>query len=174
MGSESRTVVPPNRTNRPSPGSSIGFSHSPGAFGCLRQNRSCRPGLLRSEKNGLLAFPWGFSSSLPPSEIAVSYLSAVWCRRGVFAVPVRMMWLLVFAKICCGCLPSGDCNFSCARTMGQLRLFGCLVFDVAPVLSGCRAVCQGGELHPSLPTSDQKFEASVGDLFPHFQKIYYC
>ena len=31
------------------------------------------------------------------------------------AVPVRMMWLLVFAKVCCGCLPSGDCNFSCTQ-----------------------------------------------------------
>jgi len=30
-------------------------------------------------------------------------------------VPVRMMWLLVFAKICCGCLPSSDCDFSCTQ-----------------------------------------------------------
>ena len=43
------------------------------AFGCLRRNRSCRPGLLRSEKDGLLAYPWGLSSSLPPSGTAVLF-----------------------------------------------------------------------------------------------------
>jgi hypothetical protein len=26
-----------------------------------------------------------------------------------------MVWLLVFAKVCCGCLPSGECNFSCTQ-----------------------------------------------------------
>ena len=74
-------------------------------------------GLLRSEKNGLSRIPCerGRRSRLPPSGAAVSYLSAVWCMCGVFAVPVRVMWLSVFAKICCGCLPSGDCNFSCTQ-----------------------------------------------------------
>jgi hypothetical protein len=43
-------------------------------------------------------------------------------------------------------LSSGDCNFSCTRTRGQLKLFGCPVFDVAPVLSGRRAVCRCGDL----------------------------
>ena len=86
------------------------------AFGCLRRNRSCRPGTPAQRKERAFAYPMGvFSSSLPPSETAVSQLSAVWCMGGVFAVPVRMMWLLVFAKICCGCLPSGDCDFSCTQ-----------------------------------------------------------
>ena len=67
-------VVPPNQTNRPSPGPSIGSSQSPGALsdasaGIARVVR----GLLRSEKDGLLAYPWGLSSSLPPSGTAVLF-----------------------------------------------------------------------------------------------------
>ena len=26
-----------------------------------------------------------------------------------------LVWLLVFAKVCCGCLPSSDCDFSCTQ-----------------------------------------------------------
>ena len=74
MGSGSRTLVPPNRTNRLSPGSSIGSSWSPGALsdasaGIVQVVR----GLLRSEKDGLSrALGDGVSSSLPPSGAAVS------------------------------------------------------------------------------------------------------
>ena len=74
MGSESRTLVPPNRTNRSSPGSSSGPSHSPGAFsdaavGIAQVVR----GLLRSEKNGLSRSRGAFlGASLPPSGTAVS------------------------------------------------------------------------------------------------------
>ena len=60
VGSGSRTLVPPNRTNRPSPGSSIGSSHSPGAFGCLRRNRSCRPGAPAQRKERAFAYPRRF------------------------------------------------------------------------------------------------------------------
>ena len=53
-GSESRTLVLPNRTNRSSPGSFDRVIPQSGcAFGRLSQNRSCRPGLLRSEGGGL-------------------------------------------------------------------------------------------------------------------------
>ena len=105
-----------DRTNRSSPGPSIGLSQSPGALSdaSARIAQVVR-GLLRSEKGGLSRSCGVFSSSLPPSGTAVSYLSAVWCMSRVFAVPVRMMWLLVFAKVCCGCLPSGECNFSCTQ-----------------------------------------------------------
>ena len=106
MGSESRTLVPPNRTNRSSPGSSIGASHSSGALSDASAGIAhVARGLLRSEKNGLLAFPWG---------VFGRQHAAVWgCRlvaecdlvqgRGIRENPLRQ------------CLPSGDCDFSCTQ-----------------------------------------------------------
>ena len=172
--------------NRPSPGSSIGSSQSPGALSDASAGIAhVVRGLLRSEKNGLSRSRGGFlGASLPPSGTAVSYLGAVWCVGGVVAVPVRMMWLLVFAKVCCGCLPSGECNFSCTQNWVQLKLFGCPVFDGAPVLSGRRAVCQCRDLRPrratlginsgaSMPSSvllfvsERNLLSSISETFPN-------
>ena len=116
MGSESRTLVPPNRTNRSSPGSFDRVIPQSGRFRMPPPESLRSWGLLCSERDGLSRSLGAFlGASLPPSGADVSYLGAVWCMGGVFAVPVRMVWLLVFAKICCGCLPPGDCNFSCTQ-----------------------------------------------------------
>jgi len=148
VGSGSRTLVPPNRTNRPSPGSFDRVIPESGRF------RMPPPESLVSSGDSCTAGRVGFR--VPLREGAQLQPAAVRNFRIVFECGLVHEWGIcgsgpydvasMFAKICCVCLPSGDCNFSCARTRGQLKLFGCPVFDVAPVLSGRRAVCQGGEL----------------------------
>jgi len=41
---------------------------------------------------------------------------------------------------------------SVAPKLGTTQAVWMPVFDVAPVLSGCRAVCQGGDLRPNHAT----------------------
>ena len=81
--------VPPNRTNRSSPGSSIGSSQSLGALSdaSVRSLRSSGDSCA-AKRTGFRVLLVGFSSSLPPSGTAVSHLSAVWCMSGAFAVLV--------------------------------------------------------------------------------------
>ena len=82
LGSELRTLVPPNRTNRSSPGPSIGLSQSPGTFGCLRQNRPCRPetSAQRKEQPVSPSIAGFLSSSLPPSKTSI-FSSSLMCLR---------------------------------------------------------------------------------------------
>jgi len=64
--SESRTLVLPNRTNRSSPGSSLGSSHSPGALSDASAGIAhVVRGLLRSERDGLSGY---FGGVLVPAR----------------------------------------------------------------------------------------------------------
>jgi len=96
--------VPPNQTNRSSPGSFDRVIPQSGcAFGCLRRNRSGRPGTPAQRKERTSRVPLG-GFWAPAAAVRNCRLVAE-CglvHGWVFAVPVRMMWLLVFAKICCG------------------------------------------------------------------------
>ena len=85
-------------------------------------------------KGGLSRIPGVFSSILPPSGTVALYLSTVWCMGGYLRKFVAVMFAI------------RRLQFQLYPNWGQLRLFGCPVFDVAPVRSGRRAVCQCGGL----------------------------
>ena len=108
------------------------------------------PESLVSSGDSCAARRTGFRVSLPWGGFG-RQSAAVWGYRlvaecglvhecGVFAVPVRMVWLLVFAKICCGTTCRLVTAISVVPKLGQLKRFGCPVFDVALVRSGRRAV----------------------------------
>ena len=118
--SESRTLVPPNQTIVPVPDHRSGHPLVRVRFR-MPSSESLRSwGLLRSERDGLLAFPWGVFGRQPAAVggcrlVAECGLVYVWgiCGSGPYDVAFGV------AKICCGCLPSGDCDFSCARSGGD-------------------------------------------------------
>ena len=100
--------VPDHRSGRPESGC---------AFGCLRQNRSCRPGTPSQRTERAFAFSWG---------VFGRQHTAVWgCRlvaecglvhgRGVCGSGPCGVAFGVCESMLRGCLPSGDCNFSCTQ-----------------------------------------------------------
>ena len=165
MGSESRTLVPPNRTNRSSPGSSIGLSLSSGAL----SDASARiahvvRGLLRSEKNGLShsLCERGFCKLQPAAVrncclVAECGLVHGWgiCGSGPYDVALGVCENLLWQY-----LPSGDCDFSCTQ-IGDNS--GCLDARSLTLLWYCLGVGRSAKAETYVTTLGIEFRGIEAD-----------
>ena len=129
MGSESRTLVPPNRTNRPSPGSfDWVVPQSRCAFGCPRRNRSGRPETpaQRKERTSrvLVGRFWA------PACRRLGLSSRSWVRSGAW------VWYLQFRSVWC--------DLRCLRKSVTDACHPVIAISVVPKLGTTQAVWMPG------------------------------